>query len=170
MSLLPPGPPAPPLIRKFGDVVDWVTILIGAAIVTLIVVNVVLHLFQKDAAFTTEVSQVLMVWVTFIGAAAAARRCEHVAITEFVDFLSVRKRRLADALIQLICACVLILLIWYGMSIVQASWGNQLSVTGWPMAIEYLALPVGSAAMLVFVLFDLVQIVRGVPRAERYPR
>jgi TRAP-type C4-dicarboxylate transport system permease small subunit len=36
------------------------------------------------------------------------------------------------------------------------------------MALQYLSLPVGSAAMLIFVAFDLVQIVRGKPREERY--
>jgi TRAP-type C4-dicarboxylate transport system permease small subunit len=41
-------------------------------------------------------------------------------------------------------------------------------VLDWPMSIEYLALPVGSAATLVFVLFDLIQIARGRSRAERF--
>jgi TRAP-type C4-dicarboxylate transport system permease small subunit len=36
------------------------------------------------------------------------------------------------------------------------------------MSVEYLALPVGSAAALAFVLFDLFQIALGRSRAERY--
>jgi len=36
------------------------------------------------------------------------------------------------------------------------------------MALQYLGLPVGSAAMLVFVSFDLIQILRGRSREERY--
>jgi hypothetical protein len=36
------------------------------------------------------------------------------------------------------------------------------------MAVQYLSLPVGAAIALVFVGWDLLQILRGVPRAQRY--
>jgi TRAP-type C4-dicarboxylate transport system permease small subunit len=54
------------------------------------------------------------------------------------------------------------------MGIVMANWGNILTVLDWPMAFQYLALPVGSAASLVFVGYDLIQILRGKSREERY--
>jgi len=67
-----------------------------------------------------------------------------------------------------VAALVLCLLLWYGSGLVSASWGNILTVLNWAMAWQYLALPVGAAAMLAFVLWDLIQIVRGRPREERY--
>jgi TRAP-type C4-dicarboxylate transport system permease small subunit len=155
-------------MRLFGALVDASTIAMGASIVALVFSNVVLHLVGLDIAWTTELSEVLMVWVTFIGGAAAARRGEHVAIAELVDLLGGRGRQWADAAAQVVSAIVLLLLIGYGMSIVVSSWSNHLTVLDWPMSIEYLALPVGSAATLVFVLFDLIQIARGRSRAERF--
>ncbi len=77
-------------------------------------------------------------------------------------------RRLADGVIQTFCLAVLVLLVKFGMGIVMANWGNELTVLEWPMAWQYLSLPVGSAAMLIFVTFDLVQILRGKTREERY--
>jgi len=74
-------------MRLLGALVDGVTIAMGASIIALVFSNVVLHLFGRDIAWTTELSEVLMVWVTFIGGAAAARRGEHVTITELVDLL-----------------------------------------------------------------------------------
>jgi TRAP-type C4-dicarboxylate transport system permease small subunit len=91
-----------------------------------------------------------------------------MTITEFVDKLSEAKRRQADGAIQVVALAVLVLLVWYGIGIVQANWGNVLTVLDWPMALQYLGLPVGSAAMLVFVAFDLIQILRGRSREERY--
>jgi TRAP-type transport system small permease protein len=167
-GLPPPTSSGPRLIRRFGALVDACTISMGASIIVLVFSNVVLHLFGRDIAWTTELSEVLMVWVTFIGGAAAARRGEHVAITELVDLLGGRGRRWADTAAQVVSAGVLLLLVGYGMSVVQSGWGNRLTVLNWPMSIEYLALPVGSAATLVFVLFDCIQIVRGRTRAERY--
>ena len=162
------APPAPALIRLLSDIVDVAVIAIGATIIILVFTNVVFHLFSLDIAWTTELSEVLMVWVTFLGGAAAARRAEHVGITELVDKLSNQPRQWADGLAQLVSAVILGLSIWYGMVIVDAGWTNRLTVLDWPMSIEYLALPVASAATLVFVLYDLQQIVRGRSRSQRY--
>ncbi len=158
----------PAFIRVFGTLVDGVTVAMGAAIVILVFGNVVLHQIGHDNAWTTELTQLLMVWVTFMGGASAARRGEHIAITEIVDFLAPRPHQWADAMAQLVAAFVLCLLIWYGIGIARSAWVDTLSVLGWPMSFEYLGLPIGSAATLVFVLYDLSQIARGLPRAERY--
>jgi TRAP-type C4-dicarboxylate transport system permease small subunit len=91
-----------------------------------------------------------------------------MTITEFLDKLEDRGRLKADGIIQLLCLIVLALLIWYGLIIVNANWGNQLTVLGWPMAFQYMALPVGSALSFVFVVYDLLQIIKGVSRKERY--
>jgi TRAP-type C4-dicarboxylate transport system permease small subunit len=167
-GLLPPAPHAPLAVRALGWLVDWAVVAIGAFMIVLVFVNVVLHVFQHDLAWTIELSELLMVWVTFLGGAAAARRGTHMSITEFLDKLSPRARLVADAVIDLVAAAVLLLLVRYGLKIVDAGWGNQLTVLGWPMSIQYLALPVGAAAMLVFVAWDFAQIVRGKPRAERF--
>jgi TRAP-type C4-dicarboxylate transport system permease small subunit len=166
--VLPPGPPAPAAIRWLGTAVDYTVVGIGAVMVVLVFCNVVVHVLQRDIAWTTELCEFLMVWATFLGGASVARRSGHMTISEFLDKLSEAKRRQADGVIQVFALGVLVILVWYGGGIVQANWGNVLTVLGWPMALQYLALPVGSAAMLVFVAFDVVQIVRGKSRQERY--
>jgi TRAP-type C4-dicarboxylate transport system permease small subunit len=168
MRLLPQGPPAPLAIRWLGTAVDWTVVGIGAVMVILVSCNVLMHVLQRDIAWTTELCEFMMVWATFLGGASLARRGGHMTITEFLDKLSDVKRRQADGAIQVVALAVLVLLVWYGIGIVQANWGNVLTVLDWPMALQYLGLPVGSAAMLVFVAFDLIQILRGRSREERY--
>jgi len=165
---LPPSPPAPKLIRWAGNAVDWTMVVFGSVMVIMVFFNVIMHVIGKDVALTTEFCEFMMVWVSFLGGASAARRGLHMTITEFLDKLSSPMRRLADGIIQAFCLVVLGLLVKFGMGIAMANWGNELTVLEWPMALQYLSLPVGSAAMLIFVAFDLVQIVRGKPREERY--
>jgi TRAP-type C4-dicarboxylate transport system permease small subunit len=168
MPLLPPGPPAPAPIRILGQVIDWTVVAIGAVMITLVFLNVVFHIVGRDIAWTTEFSEFLMVWVTFLGGAAASRRGVHMTITEFVDKLGAGGRRVADGVIQALCLGVLGLLAWYGSGIVSATWSNELTVLHLPMGAQYLALPVGAAAMGIFTGWDLVEILRGRTRAERY--
>jgi len=166
--LLPPGPAAPLPIRLLGVAVDWAVVALGAGMVVLVFANVVSHVFGGDVAWTTELAELMMVWVTFLGGAAATRRGAHMRITEFLDKLDGVPRRWADAAIQFVALTVLGLLVWFGAGIVAASRNNILTVLDWSMAWQYLSLPVGSALTFVFVAWDLVQIARGRPAAERY--
>jgi TRAP-type C4-dicarboxylate transport system permease small subunit len=160
--------PAPSLIRWLGRGVDWAVIGIGAVMIVLVFCNVVLHVFGKDFAWMTELGELLMVWVTFLGGAAAAQRGAHMTITEFLDKLGPGRRLAADAAIQAACMVILGYLIYYGTGIVQSSWGNTLTTLEWPMAWQYIPLPLAAALMFVFGGWDLLQIVRRVPREQRY--
>jgi TRAP-type C4-dicarboxylate transport system permease small subunit len=166
--MLPEGPPAPAPIRWLGVLVDWAVVAIGAVMVTMVFANVVLHVFGRDLAWVVELSELLMVWVTFLAGAAAARRGTHMTINEFLDKLGGGARRAADAAIQMVALAMLGILVWFGAGLVNASWGNELTVLGIAMAWQYLALPVGSAAMFVFVAWDVVQILAGRSPAERF--
>jgi TRAP-type C4-dicarboxylate transport system permease small subunit len=168
MPLLPPGPPGPAPIRWLSKAVDYATVAIGAVMVVLVFVNVMAHIFNQDIAWTTEFCEFMMVWATFLGGASAARRGAHMTITEFIDKLTGTSRQWGDAAIQAVAMIVLAIMVWYGWVIVDANWGNVLTVLNWPMALQYLALPIGSGATFIFVAYDLVLILRGKSQEERY--
>ena len=167
-GLLPPAPPGPAPLRVIGDAVDWSIVIIGAVMIVLVFINVVMHSFGKDMAATTEMCELLMVWVTFLGGAAAARRGAHMAITELIDKLATGPRRLMDLAISAVSAAVLASLVWYGWGITVAGWTNRLTVLDIPMSFQYLALPVASLITLLFVLWDGLQIMRGRSHQERF--
>ncbi len=169
VSLLSPVPNAPLPIRLLGRVVDWTVIAIGGTMAVLVFFNVSMHLVSKDLAWVTELGELLMVWVTFLGGACASQRGAHMSITEFIDKLAPVQRRWADALVQVLCLGMLAVLVRYGWSLVAGNWGNLLTVLEWPMAIQYMGMAVGCTLMAVFVAWDLTQILRGVPRDVRYP-
>ena len=150
--------PAPLPIRLVGRMVDWVVIAIGAVMATMVFINVCLHLFHKDLAWVTEFGELLMVWVTFLGGACAAQRGQVGAAAQ----------RLADLAVQSACLAMLLVLVRYGWSLVNANWGNQLTVLEWPMAYQYMGMAVGCSLMALFVAWDVWQIARGVPRETRY--
>jgi TRAP-type C4-dicarboxylate transport system permease small subunit len=167
--LLAPVGLAPLPMRVLGRIVDWTVICIGAAMAGLVFFNVSLHLINKDLAWVTELGELLMVWVTFLGGACAAQRGVHMSINEFVDKLSPQKRKLADAAILIVSLAILLILTRYGWSLVQSNWDNQLTVLEWPMAIQYMGMALGCTLTCIFVAFDLWQTLAGVPRDQRYP-
>jgi TRAP-type C4-dicarboxylate transport system permease small subunit len=167
--LLPAGPAAPAAIAWLARIVDWSIVLIGAVMATLIFANVIVHnVFHGDIAWTTEFCELLMVWVTFLGGAAATRRGAHMVVGEVVNALPVEPRRFAYAAIQLVVLSTLGLLVWYGIGIADAGLTSELTVLGWPMTTQYAALPVASAITMVFVGWDLFEILRGRTYEHRY--
>ena len=166
--LLKALPPAPMPIRLLGRAVDWVVIVIGAVMATMVFLNVCLHLVHLDMAWVTEFGELLMVWVTFLGGACAAQRGAHMTITEFIDKLPPHRRRWADLAVQTACLVMLGVLVRFGWSLVGSNWDNQLTVLQWPMAIQYMGMAVGCTLMALFVAWDVWQILRGVPRDVRY--
>jgi TRAP-type transport system small permease protein len=172
LSDKPPMPlaPIPTWLRYIGKVVDAAVILIGGSLAALIFTNVVLHAFGKDLAWLTELGELLMVWVTFLGGAAAAQRGAHMSINEFLDKLTDSKRRWADAAVQVFTLALLAVVLFYGLRIVRSSWDNTLTTLEWPMAWQYMPMPLGIGLMALFVGWDLLLILRGVPREQRYPQ
>lgn len=168
-GIRPPSAPLPRWLRWLGRVVDASVICIGGALAILIFINVVLHAMGKDLAWLTELGEFLMVWVTFLGGAAAAQRGAHMSINEFLDKLSEPARRWADAAVQAFTLLVLAVVLVYGVGIVRGSWSTVLTTLEWPMAWQYMPLPLGMALMATFVGWDLLLILRGVPREQRYP-
>jgi TRAP-type transport system small permease protein len=161
-----PRPPA--FIRGLALAVDWSVIAIGTTMIVLVFANVVLHLFKKDLAWVTELGEFLMVWVTFLGGVAAAQRGAHMTINELLDKLSPTRRRVADIVIQLLCGAVLVILLVFGWRIVASSWNNTLTTLEWPMAWQYVPLPLSAALMLCFAGWDFWLTVKHVPRELRY--
>lgn len=161
--------PIPIWLRYTGKAVDAAVILIGGTLAVLIFVNVLLHAMGKDLAWLTELGELLMVWVTFLGGAAAAQRGAHMSINEFLDKLSTENRRWADAAVQLFSLVLLSIVFFYGVRIVQKSWDNVLTTLEWPMAWQYVPMPLGVGLMALFVAWDMWLILRGVPREQRYP-
>lgn len=160
---------SPPLIRWIGKLVDWLVIGLGGSLAVLIFINVVMHAAGKDLAWLTELGEMIMVWVTFLGGAAAAQRGAHMSINEFLDKLNPTRRKWADAAVQAFTLVVVAVVLYYGVGIVRGSWGNVLTTLEWPMAWQYMPLPLGMGLMGVFVGWDLILILRGVPREQRYP-
>ena len=167
-EILPRGPSQPWPIHLLARVIDWALVTAAAIMIVLVFFNVCAHALGHDLAETTETCELLMVWVSFLGGASIVRRSGHMTITEFIDKLGDKTRRIADFVVQIFALGVLWILFRNGLIIVDNNWGNILTVLGIPMSIQYMPLAMASGAGMIFVSFDLYQILCGKTRDERY--
>ncbi|MEO8409516.1 MAG: TRAP transporter small permease, partial [Propionivibrio sp.] len=167
-EVLPRGPIQAWPIHLLARLIDWALVVAAGIMVVLVFLNVVTHAMGHDIPQTTEACEFLMVWVSFLGGASIIRRSDHMTITEFIDKLHGMPRRVADFYVQLFTFATLSMLFWYGLIIIGNNWGNILTVLKIPMSLQYMPLSVSSGAGMIFVAYDLYQIIQGKSRAERY--
>ena len=151
-------PHYPMPLRMLSRVIDLCLVLGGASIVSLVFVNALLRgAAGFDLAWSLEVTAFLLLWTTFLGAAAAMARGAHMRVTEIVETLVPRHIRAWLALaIDLIVLAMLASLIWYGVSIASHSWAQKTTVLYWPVGLLYASMPAGMACALIFHLFNMV--------------
>ena len=151
----------PKLLRWLGAAIDWSVAAAGALVIALVFYNVLSrYILHTDVAWSSELSTLLLIWISFIGGAMAVRRNAHLGVTEFIMGLKPRARSRVDAAVLALTALSLGLLVYFGITLTAMSWDNiaiaiRISNGWW-----YLAMPVGCGLMLVFVLHQLSRVVR----------
>jgi TRAP-type transport system small permease protein len=151
----------PGFLRWLGLAVDGSVCTAGAVVIVLVFYNVLSrYILHTDVAWSSELSTLLLIWITFVGGAMAVRRNAHLGVTEFIMGLKPGARSRVDAVVLALTSFALGLLVYFGITLTLLSWDNiaiaiRISNGWW-----YLAMPVGCALMLVFVLHQLYAVLR----------
>ena len=143
-------------MRFFERVLRLLLILVVILIFIEVTVEVASRfIFHIPIPWGAEVSQTLLVWMTFIGSAAAFLRGGHISVELFLERMSRRWRPLMNRLNVLIILTFLACGIASGFKVVSRVWNDVTASLGISAGVLYLSLPVGFALMAVFGLWML---------------
>jgi len=158
-----PHYPAP--LRWLSALIDLWLAVAGISIVVLVFVNAFLRgAAGFDFPWSLEITAFLLLWVTFLGCAAAIARGAHMRVTEIVEnLLPQTAQRLLARFIDLLVAAVLLSLVIVGASISEHTWAQRTTVLYWPIGLLYASMPTGMLCTLVFHLANTVIELRSGP-------
>ena len=144
-------------MKRFDRLLRPFLILVVLLIFLEVVVEVASRfIFHNPLPWGAEVSQTLLVWMTFIGAAAAFLRGEHIGIEMLVERLSRTARAVLHRLNVLILLAFLVCGVRSGYRVVARVWDDVTASLQISAGILYLALPVGFGLMILFGLWMLI--------------
>lgn len=107
------------------------------------------YVLTSPLAWTEELATILFVWLVFIGSSLALKKKEHFAIEVVVKLLPSRLQKCAMVVADLAVLLFCLLLIVYGIKLVNMNWQvltPMLEISrGW----AYLSAPVGGLLMLL---------------------
>jgi tripartite ATP-independent transporter DctM subunit len=144
--------PGSGLDRWVGFAIEFVSAILLVVEIVLLLVNVVgRYVFHAPQVWIDELSMVLFLWLTMLGAVLALRASAHMRMTAVVNRTTGRMRRTIDVLTGIAVFAFLALLLMPAVAYVE----NESSITlatldvslGWRAA----AMPVGIALMLITV-------------------
>jgi TRAP-type C4-dicarboxylate transport system permease small subunit len=117
------------------------------------------YILNRPLAWGAEVSQTLLVWITFVGAALALYRGEHMVIKLAVNKVSsLALRRVVEGVAHLVVLGFLVLGTWSGWQVVERTWNMQTTSLQIPAGVLYMAFPAGCFLMIFVALRDFIQV------------
>jgi len=153
-------------MRKFESVV--IRIMEGMIVVCLAIMlimvfgNVVLRYgFNSGIAESEELSRMLFVWMTFLGAVVAMRDRTHLGVDSFVRKLPAKGRKVVLLAVDMVMLyiCWLMLVGSWKQTIINL--GTTAPVTGIPMAFLYATGLVAGAGIGIYLIVGIFRVITG---------
>lgn len=148
------------IISKFATVII-IALMAGMGLV--IGAHVFLRFFFASGIYwSEELARCFLIWISFLGAALAYPKGEHIAVTVFVDYLSPKNQKVVILLAQIVMVLFVGCLIIYGSSLTFNNFErHQISpALQVPIWLIYLAVPVGSSAIMLQVLQRIIKLAK----------
>jgi TRAP-type C4-dicarboxylate transport system permease small subunit len=108
---------------------------------------------NSAASWPEPTAVLLMIVLTFFGAAACYRAGLHMRMSFFASLLPPLGQRLCAYLVELLMALIALFMVRWGATLVATTWQN--SVADFPslsVGVTYLPIPLGGAVLLLFVM------------------
>jgi len=121
------------------------------------------YAFNSPLIWGTEVTEILLLYITFLGAAQVFRENAHVVIDIFLVFGSARRRKILGLISCTLVGIVAALLIYYGFSATYNHYVRGVfnpTIIETPIALIILIIPVGCVPLFLEVLLKLRKLVR----------
>lgn len=160
---LPDGPVRPEdtmqrLSNWLNRVCEVALIIILGAMALVVFLQVLFrYVLHLPLFWTEEFARYCLVWASLLGAAVALKRGEHIAVTFFLEKFPERFTPFLQIVAKVSVAMILAVMTWGGIELVALTRTQISPALRIPMAVPYLALPVGSAIMLLHVMASLAR-------------
>lgn len=149
-------------LRRLMDLLYDACIIIGG--IALVLISAVIpwavytrYVLNRAASWPEPMAVLLMIVLTFFGAAACYRAGLHMRVSFFVSLLPQRLQQAIALFVEALMALIALFMIVWGIKLVAATWQN--SIADFPslsVGVTYLPIQIGGAILLLFVFERLV--------------
>lgn len=150
------------LISKISKGLDRFCILLLVLITVMMTVSLVIMIFGRNFFNTSfasleEISRFTFVWLTFIGAAIAFKRKEHMGMDFIVSKLKGKIAIYVEIVQDIFALILFVLFIYYGTELAVLNISVVSLQSGIPMGYVYAIIPISGLLMAIHALDHLLK-------------
>jgi C4-dicarboxylate transporter, DctQ subunit len=122
------------------------------------------YLFGSPSIWITEISSYLFLYIIFLGTAHALVEGLHIRVTFLTSRFNKNTRRFVNIVTHVFCLIFVVVLLWQTAALTwEAYEGNWTTPTilSTPFAYIYVIMIVGSALLIITILFQLMMLIAG---------
>ena len=160
------------MLRRLATALEAATAALLLAAVTLNFANVIgRYLFGRPIVVTEEILQYANVWIVMLAAAGVTRLDMHLRLDVLLPTGRLRLVRILELAIAALGVGLTAFVVVQGLRIVALTYdvGQRSIAAGIPLAVVYLAIPIGFGCGLVFLLDRAWRLWRGAPAEPEPP-
>lgn len=144
-------------VTRFCDLLTRVACIVLGFLITAIVVIAMAavwwrYIVNDPMGWSEQVSRILFVWMTFLGAAVLYRRRLHIAIDMIVLTLPVPIQRVLYWTAEIGVLIFVVVFFIFGLKLSLDTWENTFGALDITPASFYLAAPASAALMILFFI------------------
>ena len=117
--------------------------------------------FKYPLPWTEEIARIAFVYCIFVGATIAVRQNSHLHVDALLVVLPKKVARAMVFLGMLLVGVFLVFVTWQGIVLVRATGVQMTPVMQLPFKYLYLILPVSGALMLLYLVSNMLALIRG---------
>ncbi|NHI01680.1 MULTISPECIES: TRAP transporter small permease [Oceanimonas] len=115
------------------------------------------YALDNPASWTEEVARLLLIWMTFLAAAAATRDENHLAVDLLVNRLPNALQRAFRVVINVLVAAVGVVLCWQGITIVELALPDHSTSLGFSRSLFFLPAVVGGGLIIFYAVANALR-------------
>jgi TRAP-type C4-dicarboxylate transport system permease small subunit len=132
-----------------------VCVIISAMAVVVLIEVIFRYVLLLPLFWTEEFARYCLVWSSLLAAGIALKRGEHIAVAFVAERLPKRIRMAAALGGDIFVATMLVIILWGGIYLVTLTRHQLSPAMRLSMSLPYMAIPTGSAIMLLHVLASI---------------
>lgn len=131
-------------------------IVVITGLTVIVFVQVVSRSIKVSLPGTEELSRLLVVWLTFLGASLAIHEKMHLAVNYFVGLTSEKMQKIIDVFVHVLMIAFFAILLVYGTNLTILAMGTTSSTLQLPMGLFYGAIPLSAVFAIYFLVVNML--------------
>jgi TRAP-type C4-dicarboxylate transport system permease small subunit len=144
------------VVRGFNKVLVFIASFMMAGLMIIVCIDLALrYFFNSPLLWGTEVTEILLLYITFLGMAWVFREDGHVVIDVFTNKATGRKKKILNGISYFLVGIVSAVLIYYGFYTTYDHYSRGVfnpTVIETPIALIIIVIPIGSIPLFLEVL------------------